>query len=131
MPNSVRVRPPTEWEALRLPEVNYEPSFRGDGALSSPTKAASTSTSLRHIIQIVDDRVLCFDPAEVDRTKAFVERGFLPPGSKRYKDKRFIFDRVLDQGCSQGEVYESTAKPLLQNVLNGFNATVFAYGVRY
>lgn len=80
-------------------------------------------------MRIVDDRVLCFDPAEMDRTKAFVERGFLPPGSKRYKDKRFIFDRVLDHDATQQDVYEATSKPLLTNVLDGFNATVFAYGV--
>lgn len=53
----------------------------------------------------------------------------MPPGSKRYKDKRFIFDRVLDHDSTQQGVYESTSKPLLQNVLDGFNATVFAYGV--
>ena len=73
--------------------------------------------------------MLCFDPAETDKTKSFVERGFLPPGSKRYKDKRFIFDRVFDRDATQQDVYEATSKPLLTNVLEGFNTTVFAYGV--
>ena len=86
-------------------------------------------TSLRDIVRVVDDRVLCFDPAEADKTKAFVERGFLPPGSKRYKDKRFIFDRVFDRDATQQDVHDATSKPLLTNVLDGFNATVFAYGV--
>jgi len=80
-------------------------------------------------VRIIDDRVLCFDPPETDKTKAFVERGFLPPGSKRYKDKRFIFDRVFDRDATQQDVFEATSKPLLTNVLDGFNATVFAYGV--
>lgn len=31
--------------------------------------------------------------------------------------------------ASQEEVYENTAKPLLDGVLQGYNATVFAYGV--
>lgn len=79
----------------------------------------------------MDDRILTFDPDEKDRARAFVERGFLPPGTKRYKDKRFMFDRVFDGEARQGEVYAATAKPLLNGLLDGYNATVFAYGVRY
>lgn len=70
-----------------------------------------------------------FDPDEKDRTKAFMERGFMPPGTKRYKDKRFMFDRVFDHDSTQTDVYEATAKPLLDGLLDGYNATVFAYGV--
>ena len=79
----------------------------------------------------MDDRILTFDPDEKDKARAFVERGFLPPGTKRYKDKRFMFDRVFDGEARQGEVYAVTAKPLLNGLLDGYNATVFAYGVRY
>ncbi|KAJ7787362.1 P-loop containing nucleoside triphosphate hydrolase protein, partial [Mycena olivaceomarginata] len=57
-----------------------------------------------------------------------MERGFMPPGTKRYKDKRFMFDRVFDNQARQQDVYEATAQPLLQGLLNGYNATVFAYG---
>jgi kinesin family protein 18/19 len=102
--------------------------MRGDGALSTPAKVANTSC-LRDIVQIVDDRILTFDPDEKDRAKAFMERGFLPPGTKRYKDRRFMFDRVLGHDSRQQEVYEATAQPLLRGLLDGFNATVFAYGV--
>lgn len=126
---AVRVRPPTALEAARLPEPCYETSFRGDGALSTPAKVVNTAT-LRDIVQIVDDRILCFDPDEKDKARAFMERGFLPPGTKRYKDKRFMFDRVFGHGARQTEVYEATAQPLLQGLLDGYNATVFAYGVR-
>ena len=79
----------------------------------------------------MDDRILTFDPDEKDKARAFVERGFLPPGTKRYKDKRFMFDRVFDGEVRQEEVYAATAKPLLNGLLDGYNATVFAYGVRY
>ncbi|KAF9651055.1 kinesin-domain-containing protein [Thelephora ganbajun] len=125
---AVRVRPPTSWEAARLPETVYDTTIHGDGSLYTPNRPVTAHTGLRDIVQIIDDRVLCFDPAETDRTKAFVERGFLPPGSKRYKDKRFIFDRVFDRNATQQDVYEATSKPLLTNVLDGFNTTVFAYG---
>lgn len=33
--------------------------------------------------------------------------------------------------ANQEEVYENTAKPLLDGVLSGYNATVFAYGVSF
>ena len=81
-------------------------------------------------MQIIDDRILTFDPDEKDKVKAFVERGFLPPGTKRYKDKRFMFDRVFNHEVRQQDVYEATAQPLLSGLFDGYNATVFAYGVR-
>ncbi|CAL1700561.1 unnamed protein product [Somion occarium] len=125
---AVRVRPPTSWEAARLPEPVYDNCIRGDGALSTPGRWVTTQSCIRDIVQIVDDRVLTFDPDEKDPSKAFVERGFLPPGTKRYKDRRFIFDRVFNKDATQQDVYANTAKPLLRNLLDGFNATIFAYG---
>ncbi|OCH94061.1 kinesin-domain-containing protein [Obba rivulosa] len=127
---AVRVRPPTSWEAARLPQQTYDSCIRGDGALSTPNpgRTATNTSSVRDIIQIVDDRVLTFDPDEKDPSRAFVERGFLPPGTKRYKDRRFIFDRVFDHGARQQDVYQGTARPLLRNLLDGYNATIFAYG---
>ncbi|KAJ6516164.1 kinesin-like protein [Mycena sanguinolenta] len=124
---AVRVRPPTAWEAARLPDPCYDTTIRGDGALSTP-RAIATSTCLRDVVQIVDDRILTFDPDEKDRSKAFMERGFMPPGTKRYKDKRFMFDRVFDNEARQQDVYGATAQPLLQGLFDGYNATVFAYG---
>lgn len=125
----MRVRPPTAWEAARLPEPCYDTTIRGDGALSTP-RAVTSTACLRDVVQVIDERVLTFDPDEKDRSRAFVERGLIgPPGSKRYKDKRFIFDRVFNNEARQQDVYEGTAQPLLQGLLDGYNATVFAYGV--
>lgn len=45
--------------------------------------------------------------------------------------RRYCFDRVFDQKATQEEVFEQTALPLLPGLLDGFNATVFAYGVRF
>lgn len=125
----VRVRPPTDSEAARLPEPCYETNIRGDGALSTPGRVTSTAT-LRDIIQIVDDRILTFDPDEKDRSRSFMERGFMPPGTKRYKDKRFMFDKVFGHEARQGDVFSATSQPLLKGLFEGYNATVFAYGVR-
>ncbi|KAL4241190.1 TRAFAC class myosin-kinesin ATPase superfamily protein [Abortiporus biennis] len=126
---AVRVRPPTSFEFARLPEPTFDNCIRGDGALSLANNRPVTSqSSVREIVEIVDDRVLTFDPEERDASKAFMERGFLPPGTKRYKDRRFIFDKVFRNDARQTDVYEGTAKPLLKNLLDGYNATIFAYG---
>ena len=42
-----------------------------------------------------------------------------------------MFDRVFGHGVMQQDVYEATVKPLLNGVLEGYNATVFAYGVSH
>jgi kinesin family protein 18/19 len=77
-------------------------------------------------VQVIDDRILTFDPAESDQAKAFVERGFLPGVQVQ---SGFMFDRVFRPDSSQQEVYDGTSCPLLQRLLDGFNTTVFAYGV--
>ncbi|EAU84516.2 kinesin motor protein [Coprinopsis cinerea okayama7 len=125
---AVRVRPPSASEAARLPDpATYDTTLRGDATLSTPGRVVNTAT-LRDIVQIVDDRILTFDPEDENRSRAFMERGFLPPGTKRYKDRRFMFDRVFGHEARQQDVYEATARPLLDGLLDGYNATVFAYG---
>ena len=55
-------------------------------------------------------------------------RDLWDPNGRRSKDQTFGFDRVFDENTSQGDVYEATTKNLLDSVLDGYNATVFAYG---
>mmetsp|Transcript_29773 Transcript_29773/g.5371 ORF Transcript_29773/g.5371 Transcript_29773/m.5371 type:complete len:156 (+) Transcript_29773:196-663(+) len=40
----------------------------------------------------------------------------------------FTFDVVYDQDATQGQVYEYTAKSAVHSVLQGYNATMLAYG---
>ncbi|CAG7731392.1 unnamed protein product, partial [Allacma fusca] len=42
--------------------------------------------------------------------------------------KAYDFDWVFDETSSQEEVYKNTAAPLVRSVMEGFCATVFAYG---
>jgi len=44
------------------------------------------------------------------------------------EDFTFRFDRIFDQNATQEEVFEAVAKECCQNVLSGYNSTVFAYG---
>lgn len=67
-----------------------------------------------------------FDPPDDNPVQRFT-RSFAPTG-KRVKDQTFAFDRVFDDNTTQGDVYEATTKNLLDSVLDGYNATVFAYG---
>jgi kinesin family protein 18/19 len=55
-------------------------------------------------------------------------RSVVPNMGKRVKDQTFGFDRVFDENTTQAEVYEATTRGLLDSVLDGYNATVFAYG---
>ncbi|XP_028909060.1 kinesin-like protein KIF19 [Ornithorhynchus anatinus] len=48
--------------------------------------------------------------------------------ANRSREKTFIFDMVFDHQASQEEVYSSTTQHLVEGVISGYNATVFAYG---
>lgn len=42
--------------------------------------------------------------------------------------QRFHFDRVFDQETTQQEVYDDVGRPAVDDVLDGFHATILAYG---
>lgn len=42
--------------------------------------------------------------------------------------KVYTFDNVFPPGTSQVEIFDVTAKPIVDNVLTGFNGTIFCYG---
>eukprot|EP00484_Ammonia_sp_Unknown_P028048 CAMPEP_0197046746 /NCGR_PEP_ID=MMETSP1384-20130603/22398_1 /TAXON_ID=29189 /ORGANISM="Ammonia sp." /LENGTH=833 /DNA_ID=CAMNT_0042478581 /DNA_START=53 /DNA_END=2554 /DNA_ORIENTATION=+ len=42
--------------------------------------------------------------------------------------KSFTFDNVYGDASTQREVYEDTAYPLVESVIEGYNGTIFAYG---
>lgn len=44
------------------------------------------------------------------------------------KDRGFTFDYVFPPIASQTEVYEKCVEPLVKSCMEGYNATVFAYG---
>lgn len=41
---------------------------------------------------------------------------------------KFRFDKVFDQDCKQDEIFEEVAQGVIDNVLTGYNGTIFAYG---
>jgi len=46
----------------------------------------------------------------------------------RSRERKYMFDVVSDARADQNDVYSATAKTLISSVLEGYNATVFAYG---
>ncbi len=48
--------------------------------------------------------------------------------ANRSRERKYMFDVVSDARADQQDVYSATAKTLLGSVLEGYNATVFAYG---
>jgi kinesin family member 18/19 len=78
------------------------------------------------LVHQTDDRRI-FDPPEDNPVHKF-SRQVVGTTGKRVKDQTFGFDRVFDDNTTQGDVYEATTRGLLDSVLDGYNATVFAYG---
>lgn len=75
----------------------------------------------KNIVRVLDAKiVVIMDPAH---DKNDVLRG------NRSREKQYAFDYVFEPGSSQQSVYNHTSKFLIQGVLDGFNATVFAYGM--
>ncbi|RKP21684.1 kinesin-domain-containing protein, partial [Rozella allomycis CSF55] len=76
-------------------------------------------------ISVFDENVVIFDPSAARASRS---RKGISDHHKRTKEHRYAFDRVFSAATSQMEVFEHTTKPLIDGVLDGYNATVFAYG---
>lgn len=124
---AVRIRPFSIREAAQLSTVKDADRhiYFGSGSLSE-TPAKLTGKGIRNIVKPLDDQVLVFDPPDGNPLAKFQKT--LMPAGRRVKDMRYAFDRVFDENATQEEVYMSTTKSLLDSILDGYNATVFAYG---
>jgi hypothetical protein len=83
------------------------------------------------ILKAMDRHVVAFDPPPENIKRVSGTRVSTRSSTRRYKDLKYAFDIVFDQDATQQEVYEISTKGLVDNVLDGFNATVFAYGVSF
>lgn len=50
------------------------------------------------------------------------EKSNLPP------TRDFTYDATFSPTCKQESVFEETALPIIESVLEGYNGTIFAYG---
>ncbi|KAI9208256.1 P-loop containing nucleoside triphosphate hydrolase protein [Polychytrium aggregatum] len=111
---AVRVRPLLPKERMEMNDPTFSYSSGG----------TDNNTAFKRLVQVLDSRVLIFDPKDptARSIRTYDHR------SRRNKEIRYSFDRVFSEEASQQEVYEGTVQPLIDSVLQGYNATVFAYG---
>ncbi|XP_063444138.1 kinesin-like protein KIF19 [Mytilus trossulus] len=90
--------------ALRIRPLNEDENYNG-------------AKSIAHKVQA--KMVVLMDPME-DHDDVL--------RANRSREKQFVFDCTFDSNALQDEVYKNTTRSLLPNIINGYNATVFAYG---
>ena len=87
----------------------------------------SAASNLQWLVQ-EDDRELSIDPPGDTQL-----HGSGTPSSRsrgdRSKKRTFRFDHILSESASQEEVFDSVASGVVDRCLDGFNGTIFAYGV--
>ena len=77
----------------------------------------------RNIIRIIEEKVVVLlNPGIAADDYLRFER------NKKRKEKTYAFDAAFDSRASNEKVYTATICLLLDGVLNGLNATIFAYG---
>ena len=101
---SIRVRPPLPREI----EKNL------------PFRAITLISKENHTVSLVE-----YLGGELDEAKRQLEWVSNP---NLFQLHRFTFDEVFDLDTSQEEVFETSAKPAVISVLEGYNSTIFAYG---
>lgn len=68
------------------------------------------------------------DPTEAKCIKVTSKKSLLFDDASKTKPRKYGYDYVFGETATQEEVYETTTAPLVQDVLNGMHAAVFAYG---
>ncbi|XP_054925473.2 kinesin-like protein KIF19 [Dermacentor andersoni] len=87
-----------------------------------PSEVDKGLTCIAH--KIDDKTVLLVDPQSSEST----DKSRNGSSQRKVVSHRYTFDWTLDERSSQEEVYRQVGKPLVENLLQGFNGAVFAYG---
>ncbi|KAM6250298.1 kinesin-like protein KIF19 [Porphyrio hochstetteri] len=113
------------------------------GKSPSPQLASSPNSAMKEQQLTVALRIRPLNEAEAEEGAALVAHKvgeqkvvLMDPSedpddilrANRSREKAFVFDMVLDHRATQEEVYVSTMKNLIEGVISGYNATIFAYG---
>ncbi|GLH11354.1 Kinesin-like protein KLP2 [Gryllus bimaculatus] len=74
----------------------------------------------QRVLHMVDNKMVVLEDAEGDKNDVLRQ--------KRGSERRYVYDVAFGEQSTQEEVYRGTTSRLVQDVLLGYNATVFAYG---
>ena len=85
-----------------------------------PLSLSEKQLSSYETIKIIDKMVILMDPIEYNGPTSIFRN--------RNKDQTYAFDYSFDKNTSQKTIFEKSTKFLIDGVVNGYNATVFAYG---
>lgn len=78
-------------------------------------------------IVAVDEREQCITVSE-NLDAVLDQDGNVVANPGPYVTQTFVFDYVYDQASSQRKVFDTTARGVVDSALEGYNATIFAYG---
>ena len=101
--------------------LRIRPTTKQD-ATSIPTRFQRT------VIHAVSNQVVSVDPTNQAANPSGAVTGPTAGSSTPAKKQTFAFDQVHGQDATQFEMYTTTAAPLLDKFLEGFNCTILAYG---
>lgn len=70
--------------------------------MSATPQTKLSTKGIRRVVQVVDDRVLVFDPPEENPIAQYSKT--IIAGGRKTKDMRYAFDRIFDETCTQEDV---------------------------
>lgn len=89
----------------------------------------ATNIGMEHVLILVDGD---FRPRNTQELRSHIVVECTTTKDIAVKDKgqtkNFTFDRVFGPESKQVEVYKAVVAPMISEVLQGYNCTVFAYG---
>ncbi|KAM3961873.1 kinesin-like protein KIF18A [Aphomia sociella] len=95
-----------------------------------PLNEKELDQNSRIVVDVVDDKMLVFDPKE--EMRPFFYQGVQQPNKnflkRANKELKFVFDNVCGQNASNKDVFETTTKDMLASLMEGYNCSVFVYG---
>lgn len=102
-----------------------------DSSITVAVRVRPVTSGTARALDVVDDKMLVFDPSP---KLGEIDPNTIRPGNKvgshnyRRREHKFVFDRVFDELSTQDDIHLAIGRPILDNVFDGYNSTVFAYG---
>ena len=100
----VRIRPFLPKEILKLKRNNSSSLLTGYGNQNNQTNIESIFNVNHKILYVYDNK-------------------------HRKKEKKYFFNNIFTEKNNNKDVFDISIKPIINNVINGYNSTALAYGV--